>query len=815
MKPPFGNLRKGLREARGQDLGRLAVLYGYLTEEQLESALEKQGNFPGAPGLGKILIESGHLTEDQVVELLHSEKWYEGRETPPTKFDEDPEAVHLARKDPKNHLGRYLLVEKIGKGGTSVVWKGWDDELSRWVAVKIMAKDRGTSRPRFLREAHAAGTLRHPNLVTVHDVGEHEGNLFIVMEYISGNPLDVTQDLEKTVRLLHTSARAIHHAHRQGIVHRDLKPGNIMVDEEGSPLVVDFGLARLEDNSKRITHEGTLVGTPYYMAPEQIGEKGSNIDGRTDVYALGVILYEAIAGRAPFRADSLLGIFEAIQNRDPKAPGGPKDLEAVCLKAIEKNPGNRYPTAAAFAEELERYLSDEPVLARRQSILRRASRHKRSLGVVAALVLAAVAFLAWRQFGPIDPAEARAAMLADLPPTWNGMMEAREYLGEKTGDPVILREKFGDAIRAAKAFTDKHPDQPHGWYIQARAHFMLGHIRKAKKALVQCLDRNDDFSPAHLLLARVGVTEFRWTTWDLGNNDLSKYPSLEKLYRETSQIIRKALHDRIKVHPGAWDFPPSPFDTLDPVLHEMLIVGWVDRDREKALRDLDEANGKDPRAEYCAYLEDLGGKENQLKWTNRRIELRPLSAEAHLNRGLILAFWGKTEEAFRELERAIEIHPGFALAFSSRAVVRNNTGGNKSEIVRDCDRAIDLNPGLFRPWYIRGWVKLNKRDFMGAIPDFDEAEQLVPYDAPVHRDRGSARIRLEQWEEAISDFTRAIELDGNDPISYWSRGFARGKKKALGEAKQDVEKALRIAPADWFYREAAEKFLDDLRSQEE
>jgi tetratricopeptide (TPR) repeat protein len=209
---------------------------------------------------------------------------------------------------------------------------------------------------RFLREARFLAKLRHPNVVQIFELGRHEGRDFLTMEFIEGKPFPATSDRREAVARLAKVARALGHIHRRSIVHRDLKPSNILVDPSGRPVIMDFGIARSAEAISTLSLAGTLVGTPAYMAPEQFA--GETADARTDVYALGVILYEAMAGRRPFDGRTVVALAEQVRvGKAAPIPHVPRELDDVCRRAMAPDPEDRYPTADALAEDLEKLLA--------------------------------------------------------------------------------------------------------------------------------------------------------------------------------------------------------------------------------------------------------------------------------------------------------------------------------------------------------------------------------------------------------------------------------------------------------------------------
>ncbi|QDT12561.1 WD40 repeat domain-containing serine/threonine protein kinase [Planctomycetes bacterium K23_9] len=279
-------------------------------------------------------------------------------------------------------FAHFELQRVLGQGGFGTVWLAKDTRLDRSVAVKLPVRRRGTSKS-LVREAKTAAKLQHPNIVTVHEVGEFEGQVFIVCEYVSG--LDLRSYLSKglppqarVVDLLQGIASGLHHAHENQIVHRDMKPGNVLVDDAGVPLVADFGLAKVVSVEESISSRGKVVGTILYMAPEQAGQEVDQVDRRADVYAMGVMMYEMLTGERPYRGN-VQAVLHQKSNEDPTPlrqlrTSVPLDLETICLKCLQRAPGRRYQTADEFCDELQRFKEGKPILARPVSRIEKAWR---------------------------------------------------------------------------------------------------------------------------------------------------------------------------------------------------------------------------------------------------------------------------------------------------------------------------------------------------------------------------------------------------------------------------------------------------------
>jgi hypothetical protein len=302
----------------------------------------------------------------------------------------------------------YEILEELGRGGMGVVYQAWQERLQRLVALKMLLG--GTlagpeERARFRTEAEAVARLEHPHIVHIHEMGEQAGQPYFALEYVDGQSLGrkmagTPLAARAAAELVETLARAIHYAHLRGVVHRDLTPNNILLTADGKPKITDFGLAKLMvGGGPGQTRTGALLGTPSYMAPEQAGGKTREATAAVDVYALGAILYEALTGRPPFKAETPLETLRQVLADEPVPPRRlrprlPRDLETVCLKCLQKSPARRHASAEALAEDLRRFLTGEPIRARPVGTLERALKwvHRRPamaglLGVIALAVM--------------------------------------------------------------------------------------------------------------------------------------------------------------------------------------------------------------------------------------------------------------------------------------------------------------------------------------------------------------------------------------------------------------------------------------------
>ncbi|MBL8103853.1 MAG: serine/threonine protein kinase, partial [Anaerolineales bacterium] len=275
--------------------------------------------------------------------------------------------------------------------------------LNRWVAVKVVSGG-ALALPdfvkRFRTEAETAAQLDHPNIVPIYEVGEAGGQPFFSMKLLQGGTLvdrvrGAALDPAEAARVMVKVARAVHFAHQRGILHRDIKPNNVLLDTAGEPFLTDFGLAKLIERDSTLTHTIAVLGTPSYMSPEQARGEARMLTTAADVYGLGAVLYELLAGQPPFAGGTSLDTVRMVLEKEPKRPSSlnprvDRDLETICLKCLEKDPKRRYGSAEGLAEDLERWLHHEPIRARRATVLERIEKWVRRRPAVAALAALAL-----------------------------------------------------------------------------------------------------------------------------------------------------------------------------------------------------------------------------------------------------------------------------------------------------------------------------------------------------------------------------------------------------------------------------------------
>src|SRR5215211_3388017 len=312
-------------------------------------------------------------------------------------------------------FGDYELLEQIGRGGQGVVFRARQKSLNRTVALKVINLGQWASEAhlrRFRLEAEAAAKLEHAGIVPIHDVGERNGSCYFSMKFVEGGQLDEVirreaMPIRRAVEFIAKVSRIVHYAHEHGILHRDIKPGNILLDAKGEPHLTDFGLARLVEMESTVTRTLEVMGTPSYMAPEQATGNNAAVSSVTDVYGVGAVLYQLLTGQPPFAGGTTYETIKLLLETEPRQPRllNPKidrDLSTICLKCLDKNPEHRDPSALALAEDLEHWLSHEPIRARHTGVFARGrkwvQRNPTSALLVACLVALATAagWIVWK-----------------------------------------------------------------------------------------------------------------------------------------------------------------------------------------------------------------------------------------------------------------------------------------------------------------------------------------------------------------------------------------------------------------------------------
>ncbi len=594
-----------------------------------------------------------------------------------------PEQVVPAAFSTGRRVGKYELVQELGRGGGGVVYKAYHSELRAHFALKVLLSgdyaDDG-ERARFRLEAQAAARLRHPGIVRVHDLGIEEGRAYFVMEYIEGISLDKLIDGSPTkgwpvadaIRMVREAAEAIQAAHDEGVIHRDLKPANLIRDASGRVRVSDFGLAKIRDRSAPAapaTRSGTLMGTPQYMSPEQADGRVREVDERSDVYQLGAILYELLTGRPPYQGSSVMEVILRIAREDPPPPRVwnsrlPPEAEAICWKALAREKGRRYASARELAEDCARFLAGEEVRARPESrpqrVLRWARLRRWRVAGAAAVVVALLfaAGFAWqasadrraREREREERSRLQSTLLRELQDK-AGTLVAAALEMRRAGLPLDRAKNLLPRLQEAVTEADRAlPDRPEPHHHLGRMYRALMRFPEALAEQRIALARDPGFVPARY---------------------------------EQAVLTARALGDRV-----------------DVLRREEDVAAWRRQsgNRTRADRDSDLAGrvDADPAAREL--------RERLLIDLERLLE-RPDVPESGLDCLLGLRIvhggGGDPDEARRRLAAAVDKDSGLEEAFEAWATLEENSG-RRDRAIEILGRALEADRGYVPFWIRRG-----------------------------------------------------------------------------------------------------------------
>ena len=616
-------------------------------------------------------------------------------------------------------FGDYELLEEIGRGGQGVVFRAWQKSLNRTVAVKIIEIGQLTTSAhlkRLRREAEAAAKLNHPGIVPIYEVGERDGTYYFSMRFVEGDALDEVVDrgsmsVRQAAELIAKVARTVHYAHEHGILHRDIKPGNILLDANGEPHLSDFGLARLVEHGSTLTGTLEVMGTPCYMAPEQAVGNNAALCRGTDVYGLGAVLYELLTGNPPFSGATTYETIHLLLDSEPRQPRLlnrkiDRDLSAVCLKCLEKNPRYRYSSALELAEDLERWLWHEPIHAKRSGFFTHARKWVQRNPMIAALITLSVLLAAGLGVMTWERESVRRipAGIAVLP--FENLSDNKEdaFFADGVQDDILTKlAKIADlkviSRTSVMGYRGKRDLRQIGRSLGV-SHVVEGTARRFGSKVhvnAQLVDTRTD----------IGV----WADeYERDLNDAFAIPS------EIAQKVAGELHAKISAAEKAAIQQPPTNDLAAYDLyvraHNLLLTSFSSAARPKLLQAadlLDQAVARDPLffQAYCQlshthgllYLLGVDHTPERLAAMEAAVQaafrLRPDAGEAHLARAENLYFgYLDYDGALAALELARRSLPNNPQVFAVQGYIQRRQG-RWDESTRNLERAIDLDPRNF------------------------------------------------------------------------------------------------------------------------
>jgi TolB-like protein/tRNA A-37 threonylcarbamoyl transferase component Bud32/Flp pilus assembly protein TadD len=682
-------------------------------------------------------------------------------------------------------MGPYTVMELLGAGGMGEVYKAHDQRLDRHVAIKFLSHriaEDAASLERFTQEARAASALNHPNICTVHDVGDHQGRPYLVMELLEGQSLkDRLASSPLAVQELASIARqvcaALQAAHDKGIVHRDVKPANIFITHGDQVKVLDFGLAKRGVEFTSLTPEarardvtlsasGAIMGTLAYMSPEQA--VGESVDARTDVFSLGVVLYETATRRRPFRGKTPAGILGSILTESPAKPSSvnaevPAKLDRVILKALEKDPANRYQSAAELSADFAQWQDSARLRSRRWAL------GAAGVGIAS---LAGGAYLARQSLSPPD----RRILIAIMPFENLGGDPKEAFLADGLHQDMItvLNRLFPDRLGAiASASVQRYKGKA------ASIQQIAGDL-KVDYIVQGGVQRNGDQAhiTAELIRAKDGAR-----IWNAAYD--REFGQIVATQSEIAQAVARGIERGLRPDAQVSAALARP---LNAAAHEAYLRG----DYAKAVQ-------LDP-----GYAAAYTGVADNMYYAGLFGFLPPG-----------IAFTKMSEAA----SKAIELDPTQALAHGSLALSRLHQQWNWSDAEKNFRRALQLDPANaeVRHWYAHFLLWADRRD--ESVQECDRAVELSPYDSSLLACRGWHALYANDYEKTIEDARLALTYQPNDAWALMIMGWAYEQKgmfqEALAALRQTFDTTLKKASmAHVFARlgnlPAAEKILEEM-----
>ena len=652
-----------------------------------------------------------------------------------------------------SEFGDYELLEEICRGGQGVVYRARQRSLNRTVALKIVGLGQWASTSqlkRFRQEAEAAASLEHPNIVPIYEIGEHDRCCYFSMKFVDGGQLDAGLDgkpmpARRAAELIAKIARTVQFAHDRGILHRDIKPGNVLLDKNGEPHLTDFGLARLVERESTITNSLDVLGTPSYIAPEQARGQTKHLTAAVDVYALGAVFYHMLTGQPPFTGVTPYEIVRMVLEAEPRNPrlwsrNIDDDLATICLKCLEKDTKRRYSSAAALAEDVERWLRSEPITARRTSAILRGKKwlqRNRTTAVafsslVALLVVGSLFF--WKTYSAnVPPANG----IAVLPFENLSNDKANAYLADGIQDEILTRlSKIADLRVISRTSTQSYNSRPANLREIAQqlgvAHILEGSVQKSGDAV-----------RVNVQLIKAGTDAHVWAdTFDRKLSDIFSF--------ETE--VAKAIADQLRANlTGAEEQVLAAKPTNNAEAYDAYLRGLA-----YTLRTL--------------YLP--ANTLNAQKYLKEAVRLDPQFALA----------WALLSYVDAQGYLTLNLQPTLEL---------------REEARQAAETALRLQPGLGEAMIAKGYYHYAcLKEFDTAETYYEKAGHLLPNSSRIPESRAYVARRRGRWDECESYFNDAERLDPRSVYLLTQHTKFYVMLRRFPQAMRKLDQVLNIIPDD-------------------
>lgn len=747
--------------------------------------------------------------------------------------------------------GKYKIIERLGIGGMGVVYKAEDTKLKRTTALKFLSPEltkEKSARERFIHEAQAASALDHPNICTIHEIDEtEEGQLYIAMSFYSGESLKERLDrrplnLKDTLNIGTQIAKGLAKSHDQGIVHRDIKPANIMMTEDGLAKIVDFGVAKLTGTT-RVTRAGTTVGTVAYMSPEQA--RGEEVDHKTDIWSLGVVLYEMISGELPFRGDNEQSVIFSILNREPRPVKGldtaiPKELEGILRKCLSKNPKKRFTSAEELSqvlEELKSKLTTRTTLSTRTAIFRQPKKRFIIGTAVAVLVLATV-LMTWFLTRPtLAFNEQDKLLVADVDNQTGdevfdmALRTAIEAdLQQSPYASIFDKAQVAETLRLMRLDTGSRIDEELGYEIcrfSGIRTLILPRILKAGEAYDLQAVLIDPKRKRHV--DRIRVTA-------LGREEVL-LSAIDKLARQVRTRLGESLKSIEEADKAVIQHTTSSWEALN-----YLSLGqkkWHEGKFKEAVSFFELALEKDPKfvaargslglvliqflnqkekgkqmlkqalkdAEQVTQQEYLlikavnlwyvdGDYEGALNEYEMISDLYPDSMQAYNNPGVILRNLGRYDEAVDMFERAAEVAPHNSIPLANLWWTHLTYRKDPAAAEETARRVVTLGPGIAIHYHWLGYALAAQAKYEEAVEAYKKVLSLEPqhsYGLPNMAYILMASGRIEEsvpYFKEVRELVKQERMQGHYPTSCFDLALALRETGKIKEAKQTAQEGI-------------------------